>query len=505
MRDDRRGDGAGQVLDPDNYCNVESEAALLAALMFDNSFVAEISERLREEDFYEAVHGRVFKAIVRLVGNGRRADPITLAPLFALDREMEELGGASAYLGQITAQAGVALIGHREFAAEVQEYARMRRIIEAMIVGAQKMRATGSIAGAIDQLEQEIWTAADRTRPIRILGADEMIGLVQERHERINDQATSSVGARSRTVPEINAMLGGLEPKMMTILAARPGMGKSTTAISFAWGCAANGHPTFYGSAESSADMTALKVAADISYDLGARIEFERVKDGKLHRQETEQLEEAKRAAAQLPIRFADIGRMDTRRLEALVARECAYWESRDRQLELVVVDYMQLLEYAGEKDTTKRVGLVSKALLDMAKKYGLHVLALAQLSRKVEERIANDRRPMLSDLRDSGDIEQDADNVLFVHRPEFYLVDEKPKPNPSKPNLYETQLNDWECDMAEWRDKAELIGAKTRFGKRTSRRVKFLGDYSAVRSLTHRRPDSEEDDGGEDMFMGRS
>lgn len=485
-----------KLFGPGDFHNVEAEAALLGALMIDNRLVGDVSQMLKDAHFYEPLHGKIFHAMVRMVGNGKVATPVTLRPIFEHDPDMKELGGP-AYLAQLTGS-GAAIIGARDFANQVVELARMRRLYGAMIVTVRAFQETGEIAAATDRLEREIWAAADVYRPVKIRDAGAMIGLVQERNERITEAATATTGVTSKTLPEITAMLGGLEPQMMTLLAGRPSMGKTTTAVSFAWGCAANGHPVFYPHAESSGEMMALKVAADISYDLGDRIPFERVRDGKLTKGEIIALEEAKAQAKLLPLRFADCGRIDIARLDSLFARECAYWESRGRRLELGVVDYLQLIGVEGERDQTKRVGILSKALLDMAKKYGFHMMALAQLSRKVEDRVATDRRPQLSDLKDSGDLEQDADNVVFVHRPEFYLVDQKPKAGSKG---YESAIIDWESDMAEWSDKAELIGAKTRFGKRTSKRVKFLGDYSAVRSLMHRRlePDDEED---QNLFM---
>lgn len=495
-----------KLFGPGDFHNVEAEAALLGALMIDNRIASEVSQRLRDEDFFEPLHGRIYHAIVRMVGNSKTASPVTLRPIFTHDPDMQQLGGPS-YLAQLTGS-GAAIIGARDFAEQVIELSRMRRLYGAMIVAVRSFQETGEIAEAVDRLEREIWTAADAYRPIRILNAGAMIGLVEARAERIALQATSSIGAMSRTVPEINNVLGGLEGGQYTLLAGRPSMGKTTLAVSFAWGCAANGHPTFYAHAESSSELMALKVATDISYDLGERIEFKRVKSGQLHKREADALAAAKEQAQLLPIRFADVGRADITRLEAAVAREVAYWAAQQRKLELVVIDYIGLIgatdgEGRRALDDRVRVGRVSKAILDMAKKYDVHVLALAQLSRKVEERSATDRRPMLSDLRDSGDLEQDADNVLFIHRPEFYLVDEKPKPttDPKKAGLYEAQLKDWELDMAEWGDKAEIIVGKNRLGERASRRVKFLSDYSAVRSLTHRHRDADDEE-DEGLFM---
>lgn len=482
------GPTAEEALPVIKFHNLEAEAALLGGLMVDNRFVGEISERVRQKDFYSAMHGRIYKAIVHLVGSGRTANPITLRPLFAMDADMnsEKIGGAGAYLAELTGS-GAVLIGIRDFANQVAELARMRAIHAAMVDSLNRMQTSGQVAEATGDLEAAIWAAADRHKPIRILGAGDMIGLAQERITRIQTGPTGTVGATCRTIPELNTLLGGLEGGQYTIVAARPSMGKTTLALSAAWGYAANGHPTFYAHAEMSSELIALKVASDISFSRGKGILFDRVKKGTTDRYENGWLSEAREMADQLPLRYGDIGRADIMRLDALVARQCAYWEARDRKLQIVFVDYIGLLTVAGARpgDDRVRVSQISKGLLDIAKKYGVHVVALAQLSRGLEQR--TDKRPMLSDLRDSGDLEQDADAVVFLYRHEWYLSKEKPK--------RESEIADWEIDMADCKGKVEIIAEKNRLGERGWRKAKFYGEYSAVRGLAFNDQNLDDED----------
>jgi replicative DNA helicase len=486
-------DGEGRDQDK-GFHNVDAEYALLGAMLIDNRVIGNVSERVKGEDFFDPLHGRMFHAIVRLAGMGKTVSPITLVPMFQNDAGFEgEASRARDYLVGMTSSSA-ALIGARDFADQIAELSRMRSIHRAMEAALGKFQQGEPIADAIQDLEAEIWRAADVHRPIRVLDAGEMIGLAQERIDKIQLQATASVGAMCRTIPELNSLLGGLEAAQYTILAGRPSMGKTTTALSAAWGYAANGHPTLYCHAEMSSELIALKVASDISFSRGKGILFETIKKGQTTRTENQWLDEAKELAAQLPLRYADIGRADILRLDSIIARQCAYWKSQGRRLEVVFIDYIGLLQVEGVKagDDRARVSRISKALLDMAAKYGVHIVALAQLSRALESR--TDKRPMLSDLRDSGDLEQDADMVVFVYRHEWYHAKEKPK--------RESEVPDWEIEMAECAGKVEIIAEKNRLGQRGYRKARFFGDYSAVRSLTSRGYVNDDDEyEGEDLF----
>lgn len=471
------------------FYNLEAEGALLGALMCDNRFVGEVSERLKADDFYSDLYARIYHAIVRLVGSGRAANPITLRPLFALDTDLNAYGGVG-HLADLTGDA--VMIGATDFADQIVELSRMRAVHDAMVRSLEMMQSTGSVAESSAELQEAIWAAADRRRPIRILSAGEMVGLAQERIDRIKLNATASVGAMCRTIPELNSLIGGLEPGQYTIIAARPSMGKTTTALSAAWGYAANGHPTLYCHAEMSSELIALKVASDISFSRGKGVSFDSVKKGLTSREEDQWLAEARDLAEQLPLRYADVGRADIKRIDAIVARQSAYWEARGRKLEVVFVDYIGLLTAEGGKvgDDRTRVSSISKGLMDIAKKYGVHVVALAQLSRGLEQR--TDKRPMLSDLRDSGDLEQDADTVLFLYRHEWYLAKDKPK--------REAEIVDWNIDMAECKGKIEIIAEKNRLGERGHRKARFHGEYSAVRGLKVSNDNQYEDD-EDDLF----
>lgn len=467
----------------ERLANIEAEAALLGGLMIDNKSVGAISEIIRAKDFFVPVHGRIFHAIIRLSASGRSATPVTLKPIFDADPDLSNLGGA-AYLAQLTGSSA-ALIGLRDFADQVRDMARMRNLRDAFNKSIDKFLGEElNIADATAPLETAIWEAVDSQKPIEQYDAAGMIGLAEARVEQVEEQQ-HAIGARCALVPDLDVLLGPLEGGGYTILAGRPGMGKTTTAISASIGYAMNGHPVYYPHAEMSPQVMALKVAADLAHAMGHKVPFKNIRQGMLAAADRASLARSKEVAQHLPLRFAGIGRCDIKRLDALVARECAYWEARGRKLEVVVPDYLQLLSAEGRHrpgDERGRVTAVSDGLLTIAQRYGVHVLALSQLTRAVDGR--PDKRPHLADLRESGRIEEDADAVIFVFRHEYYLEKEKP--------TAERELADWEIDMSKARGRVEFIVGKNRLGEVASRKGHFYGDYSAVRGSTHREDEPE-------------
>lgn len=500
--DDRYYMAARQALPEVHFYNVEAEAALLGALMIDNRLLHDVASKLKREFFWDPLHGRIYHAIQRLMERGRQANPITLRPIFHGDVDMKELGGPS-YLAQLTGS-GAAIIGARDFADQIVELAKMRDLFEEMAQTVQRFHKTdGDIVAATEPLQTALWDAVEQQRPNKVYSAGQMIGLVEERVERIQT-AGMTIGARQKIIPELQEMLGDLEGGQYTLLAGRPSMGKTTAALTLAWAYAANGHPVCYALAESTAEMVGLKVATDISYERGFRIPFEDVKKGQLDRVQIAELAKSREMADQLPLRYADMtDDPSLQNLERIVARQMAYWVGQGRRLEVLWVDYIGLMN-AGltGKDNSdfNRVSKLSKGLVRLAKKYKIHVIALAQLNRGLEQR--TNKRPMMSDLRDTGDLEQDADQIVFVYRPEFYLEKEKPEKKGDTEKAvkdYDQALIEYELDMAKFRGKIEFIVEKNRFGTRGGRWARFLGEYSAVRGLTYDGPDGGDD--VEDMF----
>ncbi len=451
--------------------NIEAEAALLGALMVNNRLIGDLAHALKPEYFFEPMHGRIYRVLTKFFERDKVANPITLKPIFEDDAAMREVGGPS-YLAQLTGS-GAAVIGARDFAEQIREMAFLRRIKGSIETGLDEFLLEGDFHKFLAEVEIATSEASATTRAVPVYSTADMIQMAIDRTE--NSLEKGVPGASNKLIPDLDTLLGNLEGGQMTILAGRPGMGKSTTAMSATLGYAMNGHPCFYGLAESSAEMFSLKMAADVLHAAGRPIAFKELRQGILSRDQFRDLVRAKEVAETLPIKFAHIGRCDLKRLESLVANEAMRQKRAGRRLEVTVVDYLQLLTAEGRHkvgDDRGRVNAVSEGLLAIAQRHDTHVIALSQLSRNVEQR--PDKRPHLSDLRDSGRLEEDADNVMMVYREEYYLEQSKPKDDKG--------LEDWEIEMGMARGKVELIAAKTRFGSNASRKCNFIGDSSAVR-----------------------
>lgn len=472
--------------------NVEAEAALLGALMIDNRLVDRVAAIVQPAHFYEPLHARIYKIILKFAEQGRLANPVTLRPIFEQDRAMKEVGGP-AYLAQLTGS-GAAVIGSLDFAAQIRELAMLRRVIGTLEDWPNILETEGGTESFFAEVDIAVAEASQSLETILVRSAEDMVGLMEDRANRAIEQGIP--GASCRLIPDIDTLIGKLEPGQMTIIAGRPGMGKSTLAVSAAWGYALNSEPGLYALAESSAEMFAIKMTADLLHAAGRAITFKTLKEGLLSNAERRDVERAREVAKQLPLRFAHIGRTDIRRLEAIVARETSRLKREGKRLSFVIVDYLQLLTADGRHrvgDDRGRVNAVSEGLLAMAQKYQTHVIALSQLSRGVEQR--EDKRPRLSDLRESGRLEEDADNVVLLYREEYYLDRDPRKDDPKR-------REEWEVDLGHSRGKVELIAAKTRFGANAARKCQFLGEYSAIRGSAFRGSfDPYSDEPGDDLF----
>jgi replicative DNA helicase len=248
-------------------------------------------------------------------------------------------------------------------------------------------------------------------------------------------------------------------------------MGKTACALSYALGAAARGHGVLFVSIEMGAEQLAERMAADLCLD--SRIPYADIRDRRLTSQQRMEVCRARDRLAAMPLQVIDKGGLTIGRLRILVRRWCRRFEARGQKLELVIVDYLQLLRADRKMDRYETVTEISKSLKEMAKDNNLAVFALSQLSREVEKR--PDKRPQLSDLRESGQVEQDADAVLFFLRPEYYLRTEEPAPNDPK-------HAEWQVALDKCQGRIELIAAKRRNGQTGSRVADFLGQFQAVR-----------------------
>ncbi len=472
-------DGHDYVKMPKLPFNIEAEAALLGALLIENSLIGDVKPLVKAENFYEPLHGRIFTSILALFAQKGFVSPVNLKPMFENDESMAALGGP-AYLVKLTAD-GAGLAGYRDFAVQIRDLATLREMGTLLV---------DTIADVFDTSEtiepHEIAARAsfklielsEDSGPVPLTRASDLMGKALERAART--EAGQDLGALCKVIPDVNDVCGLFEPGGYTVIGGRPSMGKSLLAQGIAWGCAANGHPTAMFSLEMSQEMQGVRLAADVSFGMGEPVMAKALQKGRLTLAEVKIVEEAQRRVDQLPLHMVSPGRVSILELEAYVGRLANFYARQNKKLELAIFDYMQIIGAIKGLEGREKIDFISERFLDIGKRYGCHVIALSQLSRKVEER--PDNRPMMSDLKESGRLEEDADTVLLIHRPEYYL-------ERSKPGTEDKRYNDWEIEYQTSRDKVDLLAMKVRHGEVGTRRVKFFGQHQAIRGSTFERP----------------
>ncbi len=445
--------------------NVEAEAALLGALMLDNRLAEEQLGKLRSDHFFEPLHGRIYGKIVDLIEKNMIANPVTLRPLLEQDEGLKELGGA-AYLAQLTGN-GASIIGARDFARQIYDLALLRELVRVgreMVVGALDTSERIDPEGAVEAAEVALYEVMEgQGADGGVKSFDSAAKTALEGIARAQN-AGGSLSGVTTGLTGINQKVGGLHKSDLVILAGRPGMGKTSLATNIAYNAASRwvmdnadgidasknmGARTAFFSLEMSADQLATRVLAEQS-----GISSESLRTGRINHQEFDNLARAARDLQELPL-FID----DTAGLSIAALRTRARRMKKRHDIGLVVIDYLQLLQGTGKSgdNRVQEISEISRGLKTLAKELDMPVLALSQLSRAVESR--EDKRPQLSDLRESGSIEQDADMVWFVFREDYYEMAKEPKMED------EAAYQAWQERMERITGRAELLIAKQRHG----------------------------------------
>ena len=463
--------------------NAEAEAALLGALMIDNRLAEDIQLKLRPDHFFEPLHGRIYEQILKLIDRNMIANPVTLRPLFEADEEMKELGGP-AYLAQLTGS-GAAIIGARDFAEQIYELALLRALIGVgrdMVEHALDTSADVDPKGQIETAEAALYRVAEEGGGE---GSVKSFAQATRMAVQMAEKALNTGGGLSGIttgLETLNAKTGGLHHSDLVILAGRPGMGKTALATNIAFNAAQRlvrdvedgiaaersaGAGVAFFSLEMSADQLATRVLAEQS-----GIPSENLRMGKISQQDFRNLARAAADLESLPL-YID----DTPGLSIAALRTRARRLKRQKSIGLIIVDYLQLLQGTGRNggndNRVQEISEISRGLKTLAKELNVPVIALSQLSRAVEQR--EDKRPQLSDLRESGSIEQDADIVLFVYREEYYVAAREPKRPVEGDDAKTFEAHDqWARDMERVYGLSELIIAKQRHGATGKVKLRF-------------------------------
>ena len=481
-------DGASRML-PNN---LEAEQALLGALLVDNGTLEKIDDGLREEHFFDPVHGRIFAAIRNLVGRGNLANPITLKSYFASDSQFAGFD-VKHYLDEL-AEGALLISEAPEYEQEIRQCYLRRELIKAadeVIVKARAANLEAPAEDMIEEAEQKLFNLAENDQgQAGLRPFVESIGSAL----RMADEAAktsggiSGIGTGLRTLDQ---QLGGLQKSDLIILAGRPGMGKTALGTNIAFHAATTTHsgetaqPVAFFSLEMSSDQLANRILAS-----RAAVRSDEIRRGKLTPNQFNNLIRAAGEIEGAPFFIDDTPAISVSQIYSRARRM-----KRTHGLGLVVVDYLQLLAAPmGQRveNRVQEISSISRMLKSIAKELDVPVLALSQLSRAVEQR--EDKRPVLADLRESGSIEQDADVVMFLYREEYYLSKEPERRDTDSDEVYNTRRKRW-LDRAERaQGRAEVIIAKQRHGPTGMISPRFIAeqtqfvDYEAEDHLPEQR-----------------
>ena len=465
--------------------NEEAEQALLGALLVNNRAYEKVSEFLRPEHFFGPVHGRIYGAIVNFIERGQVANPVTLKAYFERDPDLAAVGGAG-YLAELAASV-VTVVNAEDYGRTIHTNYLRRQLIaigEDMVNEAYRHDIEITAQDQIEEAEKHLFDLAS-TGDVKggfVTFARSLEAAISTAEAAF--RRSSHVTGVTSGLVDLDHKLGGLHRSDLIILAGRPSMGKTALATNIAVN-AAKAHMTSSGvdggvvgvfSLEMSAEQLANRILADET-----KVPGDKIRRGEIRDSDFPRFIEANQTLARLPL-YID----DTPGITVGMLRTRARRLKRTANLGMIVVDYLQLMRGSGlnrQENRVQEISEITRGLKAVAKELDIPVLALSQLSRAVEAR--EDKRPQLSDLRESGSIEQDADVVMFVYREQYYL--ERAEPS-RRPEESEEKFNDryqrWQQRLGEVHNIGECIIAKQRHGPIGTVRLHFEGQFTKFSDL---------------------
>lgn len=464
-------------------CNIDAEQALLGALLVNNMALQHIGDQLKAEHFYEPLHCRIFEAIQKFHDKGLIANPVTLKHYFDQDQALADIGGG-AYLAKLAA-AAVTVINISDYSHMIYDLALKRQLIgigEEVVNTAYEHKVDQPALDQIESAEQKLFH-------LSLEGSGDK-GFKAIRSSLVNaiKQAEfaykhSGVVGVTTGLLELDKMLGGLQRSDLLILAGRPSMGKTALAVNVAYNaCRAiakeaqekgqtlkEGGSVGFFSLEMSSEQLSTRMLSSAS-----KVNSAKITHGKISSEEFSHIVRVSNEMSAMPF-FID----DTPALSIAGLRTRARRLKRMHNLKLLVVDYLQLVRGStslAQNNRVQEVSEITQGLKAIAKELDIPVIALSQLSRAVEQR--EDKKPLLSDLRESGSIEQDADVVMFIYREEYYL-------SRSEPNMDDSaKYAKWQEEMNRCMNVAEVIVAKHRNGPIGNVKLRFDSNLTEFSNL---------------------
>ncbi len=480
---DNGGDYGGRIAP----CNIEAEQAVLGALLLQNETYFRLSAFLKADHFYEPLHARLYSAMEDLIASGRVADPVTLKPRFEDDEDMAEVGGIG-YLANL-ASASISLMNAVDYGRAIFDMAIRRGLIhigEEMVSNAFDANADHEPRDQIEASEASLYSLAeagqaeggfvDFSKAIK-----ESLDMTTAAYQRGSRLSGLSTGLR-----DLDAKLGGLQSSDLVILAARPAMGKSALSCNIAFNVArayrrgknedgedvvTDGAAVGIFSLEMSSEQLATRLIAEES-----GVPSNQIRRGQIDESEFRRIQKTVQVIESIPLFIDDTGGISIAQLTARARRL-----KRNHGIGLLIIDYIQLIAGSGKASDNRvqEITQITMGLKALAKELNIPIIGLAQLSRQVENR--EDKRPMLSDLRESGSIEQDADVVMFIYREEYYRERDIAAATASGDQLKIDQAQQLGADI---HNKAEVIIAKQRHGPTGTVHLHFQGELTKFSDL---------------------
>jgi replicative DNA helicase len=466
--------------------NIEAEQSVLGAILVNNDAFYRVSDFLEPKHFFEPIHQTIFETASSLIRAGKIATPVTLKTFLPADTD---LGGMTVgqYLARLAAEATTIINAH-DYGRTIYELALRRDLIGIgtdMVNVAFDAPVDFAPRAQIEDAERRLYELAESGRydggfqrfAQALTVAVDMAAKAFQRDGKLSGIAT---GLR-----DLDVKMGGLQPSDLVIVAGRPGMGKTALATNIAYNVAkahraevqadgtmksVNGGIVGFFSCEMSAEQLATRILAEQT-----GIASSTIRRGGITETDFEKIRDYSIELQSLPLYVDETGGLSISQLTARARRL-----KRQKGLDLLVVDYIQLLQGSGKRGNDNRVQEVTEittSLKALAKELNVPIIALSQLSRQVESR--DDKRPQLSDLRESGSIEQDADVVMFVFREEYYLANKEPRAGTPE---YEK----WQLDMSLVHGKAEVIIGKQRHGPTGTVELQFEASLTRFGDLAH-------------------
>jgi len=456
-------------------CNIEAEQAVIASILVSNDIYDEITSILDSQKFFDPIHVKLYETIETLISKGLLANPITLKNYFENNEGLKELGGQE-YLIKIT-KFSTSVKQAIDYANIVQEMHVRRELIKISQSVLDEVSTNSDVGTSgetiIQNTEKSLFDLAERGHFNQsFMKFDSALKQTIDMAKSAYQNEEGLVGVPTG-LTELDSRLGGLHKQDLVIIAGRPSMGKTALATNIAFHAAKNiekkrsKSTVAFFSLEMSSEQLSTRILSEQS-----RIRSNDIRRGKVSEKEFEQFIETSKNISELPLY-----------IDETPAITIAAISNRSRRikrlfgLELIVVDYIQLMKSSGKKEYNRvqEISEITQGLKALAKELNVPVLALSQLSRAVEHR--DDKKPQLADLRESGSIEQDADIVMFVFRESYYLQNKEP-------TVGSIEHAEWQTKMNEISHLADIMISKQRHGPTGNVKVEFEAMYTKFKDL---------------------